>query len=338
MNRPVNTRLHSRARDTLDRLISIRANDPQVWSTFDQTTAETFIDLFARLEGGDKRILEIGSGHGFTCVLFASLGAKRLDGIEVVQSAVEYATRLRDSVANHLPVYFRQGTAAEPLPYPDESFDIILAIEVLSHIRANPAAVLTECARVLSPGGVLFISDGNNARSWFRRRQNYEIWRRFEQGPPTAPGESVHTHLIAEPYVAMRRRVARESGPNLTDDEVNRIADGTFQCTADEVRAAVADYVTSGVFPARVFKSRECPVEPTSGMYIEQLLDPFDLRATLRGLGFSRIDLAPRRRLPAVWIWSAFPAFTFSIANGFTVRAEKPCRQMSHLAAATTGR
>jgi hypothetical protein len=48
----------------------------------------------------------------------------------------------------------------ELLPYPDASFAGILATEVLEHL-SNPGLLLTECWRVLAPGGRLCLSTPN---------------------------------------------------------------------------------------------------------------------------------------------------------------------------------
>jgi SAM-dependent methyltransferase len=48
----------------------------------------------------------------------------------------------------------------EPLPYADTSFGRVLATEILEHL-ANPALFLSECRRVLRPGGALYLTTPN---------------------------------------------------------------------------------------------------------------------------------------------------------------------------------
>ena len=58
---------------------------------------------------------------------------------------------------------------AEPLPYPEASFDLVTCTEVIEHLEHYRAA-LREMARVLRPGGVLVITTPNvlNLRSRLR--------------------------------------------------------------------------------------------------------------------------------------------------------------------------
>jgi len=44
-----------------------------------------------------------------------------------------------------------------PWPWSDESFDKVLAIAVLEHIRATLIESINECWRLLRPGGILFV-------------------------------------------------------------------------------------------------------------------------------------------------------------------------------------
>jgi len=201
--------------DPVSKLLEVRQQGAAVWATLDAQSVPLFRDIFNRMEGHGKSVLEIGSGYGFTSILFALLGAKAVHGMDVVAPAIERAKRIKEQLDPRLPVFFYRCDAAKPFPFQHDVFDIVLAIEVLSHIVTDDlTGLLGEVVRVLRPGGLVYLSDGNNARSWRKRHENYRIWRRFELGPPTQAAETVYTHRIAKPYVEIRRDIAKEAEPS----------------------------------------------------------------------------------------------------------------------------
>jgi SAM-dependent methyltransferase len=105
---------------------------------------------------GERRVLEVGSGRGGELAWLQEMGASpsRLVGIDLLPDRVADAKRAYPGLE------FHQGNA-EHLPFPDGSFDLVLALTVFSSIfDARMAAnVATEIARVLRPGGGLLWYD-----------------------------------------------------------------------------------------------------------------------------------------------------------------------------------
>ena len=305
-------------------LLALKEQFPDCWSTLDSATVAIFEEIFAELQGWGKAILEVGSGHGFTCVFFALLGAREVHGVDVMPSVIQVAEEVKRRVDPSLPVLFRLADAAQGLPYDDGAFDVVLLVEMLSHVvMADLGAFLREMVRVLRAGGLLYLSDGNNARSWWRRRQNYRIWERFDQGPPTRSDETVHSHRVGTPYAALRREMALKAVPSLSETEAERIAARTFRFTEPEVGEAARRYAVSGEWPNSPFQRRVCPIDPVHAMYIEQLIDPLEVRRHLNGAGCDEVYCGPRRRLPLQPLWTVFPWCTFLVTNGFKIIARK---------------
>jgi SAM-dependent methyltransferase len=311
-------------KDAIFLLLREREKRGEQWGTVDRETLQIFQTIFEEVGGRGKRFLEVGSGHGFTCVLFGLLGAAEVQGLEVVEEAVRVAQDVKSAVAPDLPVFFRQGDAARRLPYADDSFDVLLLIEVVSHVVTDDlTGFFREIVRVLAPGGLLYIQDGNNARSWFLRRKNYRIWERFEKGPATGLGETIHGHKIGRPYVEARTQIAAAAAPSLSPEVARRIAEGTFCFSEAQVQEAVRHYLETGTLPGSWFQPKICPIEPVSGTYIEQLVDPMEVQTILRSLGYRVVACRPRRHLPANGLWAAFPRATMLVSNGFTMIARK---------------
>ena len=93
----------------------------------------------SRLKG---RVLENGCGVGMYLEHLASFGGE-LVGLEFDIDRAKIARRRAGGVV---------GAAGERLPFPNQSFDIILSHEVLEHVQDDRQAV-QEMVRVLRPGG-----------------------------------------------------------------------------------------------------------------------------------------------------------------------------------------
>ncbi|MBZ5523436.1 MAG: class I SAM-dependent methyltransferase [Acidobacteriia bacterium] len=310
--------------DAVERLLKLRNNLQDAWVTFDRSTLESFEAVFTRIYGENKTILEVGSGFGMTCILFGLLGAKEAHGVELVNRAVAKANEMRDSIDPRLPVFFKQGDAAKWLPYPGAKFDVLLLVEAISHIIvADLRAFLAEMSRVVKPGGIIYISDGNNERSAYRRKINREIWDRFENGPPTASGETVHTHSVKKAYVDARREIAERTVAGLSASAYEDIARNTFCFTSQEVEEATRNYAANGVLPSAPYRKGICAIDPVTNMYIEKMFDPFELCSIFREMGFVIDIISTRRKLPMQKLWDAFPRLTMLISNGFVISARK---------------
>jgi 2-polyprenyl-3-methyl-5-hydroxy-6-metoxy-1,4-benzoquinol methylase len=61
-------------------------------------------------------------------------------------------------------IHWIEGDLNDRLPIPSDSFDVVVAAEVIEHLE-NPRAVCRELFRLLRPGGHLLLSTPNN-ESW----------------------------------------------------------------------------------------------------------------------------------------------------------------------------
>lgn len=105
------------------------------------------------------RLLDVGCGPGSITVGLARVVAPgEVVGVDIGPVQVEAARALatEEGVAN---VRFEVGSVYA-LPFPDASFDAAFAHTVLEHL-ADPVAALREVRRVLKPGGVIGLRDGD---------------------------------------------------------------------------------------------------------------------------------------------------------------------------------
>jgi SAM-dependent methyltransferase len=273
------------------------------------------------------RVLEVGSGFGLTCTTLAMLGARSVDCLDTNEQMIATMRSYLGDLPWKLPVTPRVGLAYE-LPYPDNHFDLVITVEAMSHFL-HPERCMAEAHRVLKPGGRYVIADDNNALNADAVKETREVWDRFENGPPTS---DIHGHRVLEPYVDRRRRILLEALPGLRPDEADQLARRTAYMVKDELLAAGRRYLADRTLPDSLFKADRCPVEPESGQFIENLIDPLALADKLEVLGFkarpeayfggeSRGGLlyAANRLLNGVVPRSML----FSRSDGFRIRAEK---------------
>jgi arsenite methyltransferase len=105
-----------------------------------------------------EAVLDIGSGPGLLATDMAqAVGPTgQVCGIDLSESMLTLA-RSRAVPDGSAPVEYRHG-GADAVPYPDASFDAVVATQVLEYVADIPGA-LAQARRVLRPGGRLLILD-----------------------------------------------------------------------------------------------------------------------------------------------------------------------------------
>ncbi len=118
----------------------------------DVETYRTRMKEMAPFTEFDGLTLEIGCGAG----LMSRIGSGYV-GIDISWTA------LRGKA------YMGAVSSADTLPFPEKVFENIFSYHMLEHIE-RPEAVLEEIARVLKPGGIIYLKPAWNCRSWNNKK------------------------------------------------------------------------------------------------------------------------------------------------------------------------
>jgi SAM-dependent methyltransferase len=166
------------------------------------------VELFRHYVGGPGRhVLDLGCRDGALTQAYA--GGNEIVGVDADREALAEAQKLG--------IETRWADLDDALPFEDGSFDVVVAGELLEHLR-DPRRVASEVLRVLRPGGT-FVGSVPNAyrlknRLRFLRGQRPENDLTHLQ--MFAPNDvrallggfhDVHLHLIAGRLVPLHARL-----------------------------------------------------------------------------------------------------------------------------------
>jgi SAM-dependent methyltransferase len=190
------------------------------------------IPLFRDWIGGPGLcVLDLGCRDG--ALTAAYLDGNTIVGVDVDRSALARAGRRGIETV--------WADLDEPLPFEDESFDVVVAGEVLEHLRL-PERALAEAHRVLRPGGLLVGSVPNCFR--LKTRLRFLLGRPPENDP-------MLLHLV---------------GPSAIADLLEPFAETEIRCIAGRlVRLSERLFANDVAFRARKPAPGSRPGQPPGG-------------------------------------------------------------------------
>jgi SAM-dependent methyltransferase len=143
-------------------------------------------------------ILEIGCGKGMLLNILQELGYT-VTGIDLDSDAIR---QCREAY----PKLTVQVASGDSIPFPAESFDVVLSFDVFEHIPDSDRH-LREVMRVIKPDGYYLLQTPNK---W--TNIPFEIlrhWRKYRMGPVAGYRELLKDHCALHSYWQLRRRFAR---------------------------------------------------------------------------------------------------------------------------------
>ena len=112
------------------------------------------------------QVVDIGCGGGILADSMARKGAQVL-GIDLAGKALKVA-QLHALEAQTPNVHYREVSAEALAAEQADGFDVVTCMEMLEHVP-DPQSVVSACARLVKPGGWVFLSTINrNGKSFFQ--------------------------------------------------------------------------------------------------------------------------------------------------------------------------
>jgi 2-polyprenyl-3-methyl-5-hydroxy-6-metoxy-1,4-benzoquinol methylase len=141
------------------------AMKPALLDGYLKTTVWRFATTFAEIPASDgsQALLDIGCYGPVLGSLHDLLGYRRFAGTALYDWG-PFDTKVLPAWANENGIELTPwygDVEREDLPWADESFDVVLMLEILEHFAVDPMRVLWEANRVLKPGGTLILSTPN---------------------------------------------------------------------------------------------------------------------------------------------------------------------------------
>lgn len=135
-----------------------------------------------------SRLIDLGCGPAGPLTFILSLVRCRGTGVEVSDAALRVARLRAKSLGVDALLSLAQADINDPLPFPAETFDAAISVDVILHLR-DRSKFLKEAARVLRPGGRLLFTDAGVLTGTM---SNEEVQRRSVHGDThfVAPGEN----------------------------------------------------------------------------------------------------------------------------------------------------
>ncbi|GAA3714439.1 methyltransferase domain-containing protein [Streptomyces tremellae] len=140
-----------------------------------RTAANSAAYLVPELRPG-QALLDVGCGPGtITADLAALVAPGTVTAVDAAEGVLE-AARTAAEEAGADNVRFAVADV-HGLDFPDDSFDVVHAHQVLQHV-GDPVGALREMRRVCRPGGVVAVRDADyGAFSWYPQPPELDDWR-----------------------------------------------------------------------------------------------------------------------------------------------------------------
>jgi SAM-dependent methyltransferase len=240
-----------------------------------------------RFEG--RTVVDFGCKLGYLIPLLVSLGCEEAVGVDAEDFYVNAGNLV-------FPVLYPKTRLVKSedgyVPLQPASADLIFMNEVISHI--NPRfldTVWLECSRILRRGGILFISDGNNAANATVQSLLPELYEKWENGPD---GVRTDRDVVEDNFRGRRQKIIRQKYPDMALEKVEFLANNTSGLGGAFLFETIDKFYRDDQLILRPYRKGVCPVNPEGGLTVmERAFHPVYLELALQEYGFLANQVRP---------------------------------------------
>lgn len=135
-----------------------------------------------------KKVLDYGCGSGYGSAQMAAV-ADDVVAVDVADDAVQYAAEKFQQDNLH----YQAIDPSKPLPFGDDSFDVVLSFQVFEHVR-DTDRYLAEVRRVLVKGGTFILVTPDRSTRLLPGQRPWNRWHVHEYGKAEL-GDRIKTHF-----------------------------------------------------------------------------------------------------------------------------------------------
>ena len=166
-------------------------------------------------------ILDAGTGTGSNLRMLRDLGFSNFSGIDLSHEAIKYCAEKNLGTVQH-------GDVCD-LPFLKESFDVVLATDIIEHVEEDAKAIL-EIFRVLKPGGVCIFIVPTFQSLWgyqdeishHKRRYRLKPFVRLIEGQAFRVESAFYFNYILMPPIWFGRQLIKVFKPQIkSENEIN---------------------------------------------------------------------------------------------------------------------
>jgi SAM-dependent methyltransferase len=205
----------------------------------------------------NKAIVDFGCKYGHSVPFLVCSGARHITGIDGYDEYLKAGASVFERLyANVKMMASNEGF----IPIQSETVDLVLMIEVISHI--NPSyldTVFSEVLRIMKRGGVLFIADGNNLANQGCRKALVPLYEAWENGPN---GTKTDRDVVEVSFLTRRKNIIRNLYPQISTDKLDDLALNTSGLFGSYLEKTIDEFVQTGKLIRRPYLTGICPTNP----------------------------------------------------------------------------